>query len=52
MKNSNLKPSSQAHFALETITEATSSFQDCEAAHDATTQSNLRKMEELSERQS
>ena len=48
-KNSN--PSPQDHFALETLAEAATSFQDLEAAHDATTQSNPRKMEELLERQ-
>ena len=51
MKNSNSNHSSQAHFALETLAEETTSFQDLEAAHDATTQSNPRKMEELPERQ-
>ena len=51
MKNSNSNHSSQSHFALETLAEATTSFQDPEAARDATTQSNPRQIEELPERQ-
>ena len=51
MKNSNSNPSSQAHFALETLAMVVASFQDLEAAHDATTQSNPKQMEELPERE-
>ena len=46
-KNSN--PISQYHFALETLAEATSSFQDPEAAHDADSLSNPMKIEEILE---
>ena len=51
MNNSNSNPSSQAHFAQETLAEAATSFQDPKAAHDAATLSNPRKMEELLEGQ-
>ena len=33
-------PSSQAHFALETLAEAAASFQDPEATHDVAALSN------------
>ena len=51
MKNSNSNPSSQAHFALETLAEATTSFQDPEGAHDAVALSNPMQIEEILEGQ-
>ena len=51
MKKSNSNPSSQAHFALETLVEAKTSIQDPEAAHDVTTLSNPMQMEEIPEGQ-
>ena len=49
MKNSNSNPSSQAHFALETLAEAATSFQDRDAAHDADALSNPIKIQEIPE---
>ena len=51
MNNSNSNPSSQAHFALETLAEAAASFQDPEVAHDATALSNPMQIEEILEGQ-
>ena len=51
MMNSNSNPSSQAHFALETLTYAAASFQDPEATHDAATLSNPMQIEEIPEGQ-
>ena len=51
MKNSKSNPSSQAHFALETLAKAAASFQDPEAAHDAAALSNPMQMEEILEGQ-
>ena len=51
MKNSNSNPRSQAHFALETLAEATTSFQDPKAAHDDAALSNPMQMEEIPEGQ-
>ena len=51
MKNSNSNPSSQAHFALETLAEATTSFQDPEGPHDAVALSNPMQIEEILEGQ-
>ena len=42
-KAKNPNPKSQAQLALETLTEAASSFQDFEVAHDAVTLPNLCK---------
>ena len=47
MKNPNSNPSSEAHFALETLAEAATSFQDPEAAHDAVALSNPMQIEEI-----
>ena len=49
MKNSNSNPSSQACFALETLAEAATSFQDLEAAHDAAVLTNPMQIEEIPE---
>ena len=51
MKNSNSNPSSQDHFALETLVEVATSFQDHEAAHDDASLSNPMPMEEIPEGQ-
>ena len=51
MNNSNSNPISQAHFALETLVEAATSFQDLEVAHDAAALSNPMNMEEILEGQ-
>ena len=51
MKNSNSNPSSQAHFALETLSEAATSFQDPEAAQDAVVFPNPMQPEEVPENQ-
>ena len=48
-KNSN--PSSQAHFALETLAKAAASFQDPKAAHDVVALSNPMQMEEITKGQ-
>ena len=49
MKNSNSNPSSQAHCALETLAEATSIFQDPEAAYDVAALSNTMQVEGVPE---
>ena len=49
MKNSNSNHSSQAHFALETLAEVATSFQDLEAAHDAAAMTKLMQIEEIPE---
>ena len=51
MNNSISNSRSQAHFALETLAEATTSFQHFEVAHDATALSNPMQIEEISEGQ-
>ena len=48
-KNSN--PSYQAHFALETLTEAAISLQDSEVAHDIVDIPNIMQVEEVTEGQ-
>ena len=49
MNNSNSNPISQAHFSLETLAEATTSFQDPKAAHDVAALSNPMQVEEVPE---
>ena len=45
LQKKNSKPSSQAHFALETLAEAAASFKDPEVAHDVAALSNSMKIE-------
>ena len=51
MKNSNSNRSSQVHFALETLAEGATSFQDLEVAHDSVALSNPMQIEEIPEYQ-
>ena len=47
LQNKNSNPSSQAHFALETLAEGATSFQDPEVAHDSVALSNPMQIEEI-----
>ena len=51
VKNSRLNPSSQTHFALETLVEAAVSLQNPEAIQDAANFLNIGKAEEVLEDQ-
>ena len=51
VKNSNSNPSSHTHFALETLAEAATIFQDPEAAQDVVVFPNPRQPEEVLEDQ-
>ena len=51
LKKKNSNPSSQAHFAMETLAEAAISLQNLEVAHDIADIPNLMQVEEVPEGQ-